>query len=86
LSNSLKEAYGSCVKALVGANSRNTILSVYCLSLELVVPLLEDLRVEAKARAWSVARATWNVSYTKVYHEGTESTRLRFQIRSRLGS
>jgi len=88
LSNSLKEAYGSRVKALVGANSRDTIPSVYCLSLEPVVPLLEELRVEAKARAfyWSVARAMWNVSYTKVYHEGTESTRLRFQIHSRLGS
>jgi len=52
LSGKLKTAYNQCIKALVGSSSKNTIYSIYCLSLELGVPLLEDLHFTARARAF----------------------------------
>jgi len=57
LSGKLKTAYSQCVKALVGSSSKNTIYSIYCLSLELGVPLLEDLHFMARARAFYKLRS-----------------------------
>lgn len=52
LNSALKKSYTDCVKALVGSDSKNTIYSKYCLSLELGIPLLEDLHMTARARAF----------------------------------